>query len=426
MKLNYKRTILVGFAFFLISAFWQAYDTIVPLILTNKFHMEQGESGFIMSLDNIFAIVMLPLFGTLSDKTRSRFGRRTPYIVCGTVAVALIFPILGIVSSLWGFVLILLLCLFGMATFRSPAVALMPDVTPKPLRSKGNAVINLLGTAGGILVLALGAIFKTDAKGKTDFTPYIIAVAALMLTALIVFLLTVKEPQWARENEALEASAPKEEEKTPEAQQPARRLSRAELRSLLFLLASVALWFIAYNAITSKYSVYATEVLEVPYTLTLMVAQGAAIASYIPVGMVASRFGRKRTILVGVLLLATAFGLAALITKDTPPFLMYILFSVAGIGWATINVNSFPMVVELASQSNVGRYTGFYYTASMAAQVVTPIASGFIVQYLGWEAFFPYSTVFAALAFLTMCFVRHGDSKPKAAGSVLESFDVDD
>ena len=424
MKLNYKRTILVGFAFFLISAFWQAYDTIVPLILTNKFEMGQTYSGIIMSLDNIFAVVLLPIFGTLSDKTMTRFGKRTPYITVGTVLASLFLIFLGFTPSLVLFIIVLLGALLSMATFRSPAVALMPDVTVKPLRSKGNAIINLTGTAGGMIVLGLGIVFKTSTQGKTDFSVYLISVSVLMIAALVVFLLTVKEPLWSREaeeeNAKLDAEKPQEEEKTV-----IGKLTKSELTSLVLILASVALWYIGYNAITSKYSVYATEVLKVPYTVTLLVAQGAAIVSYIPVGIVASKIGRKKTILAGVVMLTTAFAAASFIREGMSPVLMYMLFSLAGIGWATINVNSFPMVVELAKGGDVGKYTGFYYTASMTAQIVTPILSGFLVDQLGWFIFFPYAAFFVGCSFVTMLFVKHGDVKAEAKRG-LEAFDIDD
>ena len=417
MKLNYKRTILVGFAFFLISAFWGAYDTVVPLIMTNKFDMKQLPSGIIMSLDNIFAVFMLPMFGAISDRINTKFGKRTPFIFVGTILAAITFTVLGFVNSVGVFVLVLLFTLISMAVFRSPAVALMPDVTIKPLRSKGNAIINLMGTAGGILVLGLGILFNTSEKGKTDFTFYIIAVVGLMLGALITFLLTVKEPEWAKEMEIDTVKyCIEEEEEHPHGMK--RNLNTAELRSLILILASVVLWYIGYNAITSKYSVYASEVLEVPYTITLMVAQGAAIVSYIPVGLVASKIGRKKTILAGIVMLTTAFGAASFIKAGTSEIVMYLLFALAGIGWATINVNSFPMVVELAKVGDVGKYTGFYYTASMSAQIVTPILSGALVDACGWWIFFPYAAFFAGLAFVTMFFVKHGDSKPERAGKL--------
>ncbi|MBR2344009.1 MAG: MFS transporter [Clostridia bacterium] len=418
MKLNYKRTILVGFAFFLISAFWQAYDTIVPLILTNKFHMEQVYSGIIMSLDNIFAVFLLPIFGALSDKVTTRLGRRTPFILFGTIFASIFLAVLGFIPSLWAFIFVLLLCLLSMATFRSPAVALMPDVTVKPLRSKGNAIINLMGTAGGMIVLGLSMVFATNEKGKTDFSAYLISVSVLMIAALVVFLLTVKEPLWARE--ADEAGAALEDKDDEKSLSGDRKLTRSELTSLILILASVALWYIGYNAVTSKYSVYASEVLNVPYNTTLLIAQGAAIIAYLPVGMIASRVGRKKTILAGVLMLTVAFAAAAFIKEGTSPVVMYILFALAGIGWATINVNSFPMVVELAKGGDVGKYTGFYYTASMSAQIVTPILSGFFITKLGWWVFFPYAAIFAGLAFVTMFFVKHGDSRPERQGA-LES-----
>ena len=427
MKLNYKRTILVGFAFFLISAFWQAYDTIVPLILTNKFGMEQAKSGIIMSLDNIFAVVLLPIFGMLSDKTRTPFGKRTPYITFGCILAAAFIAVLGFTSSLTWFIVILLACLLSMATFRSPAVALMPDVTLKPLRSKGNAIINLMGTAGGMLVLGMSIVFKTNVAGKTDFTSYLISVAVVMVAALAVFLLTVKETKWADEAEKKNAELGREAaEITKGEPQAFRGLSRSELVSLVLILASVALWYIGYNAVTSKYSVYATEVLKVPYNVTLLVAQGAAIVSYIPVGIVASKLGRKKTILAGVAMLASAFFAASFIKEGTPAIVMYLLFCLAGIGWATINVNSFPMVVELAKGGDVGKYTGFYYTASMAAQIVTPIFSGFLVDKVGWWIFFPYAAAFSAAAFVTMFFVKHGDAKPEAQGALESLAGADD
>ena len=425
MKLNYKRTILVGFAFFLISAFWQAYDTIVPLILTNKFEMEQTYSGIIMSLDNIFAVFLLPAFGMLSDKTMSKYGKRTPYITIGTVLAAFFLIILGFVSNLIVFILVLLGCLLSMATFRSPAVALMPDVTVKPLRSKGNAIINLMGTAGGMLVLGLGIAFKTSTAGKTDFSAYLIAVSVVMIGALVAFLLTVKEKLWSSEAEAENAKLDAETSEKNE-EKVVGKLSRSELTSLILILASVALWYIGYNAITSKYSVYASEILKVPYTITLLVAQGAAIVAYIPVGIVASKLGRKKTILAGVVMLTVAFASASFIKEGVNPIVMYLLFSLAGIGWATINVNSFPMVVELAKNGDVGKYTGFYYTASMSAQIVTPILSGFLIDKIGWHIFFPYAAIFAGCAFVTMFFVKHGDSRPETQGALESLAGADD
>ena len=546
MKLNYKRTLLVGFAFFLICAFWQAYDAIVPLMLTNKFGMSQGASGIIMSLDNILALFMLPLFGALSDKSRSRFGKRTPFILIGTICAIVCFVSLTFVDeaqlnkvkadkqALWNyantmtvenkendsvidasaetsivlrdyaarlfyntdydsltadkqaelaqkyanlsydsvytydketktyavydskadvpdglrskntyvalvssaenlfahnvtatspwtlvlFIVLLLMTLISMAVFRSPAVALMPDVTVKPLRSKANAIINLMGTAGGILVLLLGMVFGT---GKVQnqmmpYTWYVAAVCGIMAVALAVFILTVREPAWNAEmletQAKLDDDNPEERDETvvevadqenlnevadvPQSKPASNKLSKDKLTSLILILASVALWFIGYNAITSKYSVYAVNELNKDYNTTLLIAQAAAVVAYIPVGMIASKLGRKRTILIGIALLTAAFFGAIFVTASSPTWLLIVLFALAGIAWATINVNSFPMVVELAKGSTIGKYTGYYYTASMAAQIVTPILSGYLMQAFGtMRILFPYGTIFA-------------------------------
>ena len=463
MKLNYKRTILVGFAFFLISAFWQAYDAIVPLILTNHFGLPQSVSGAVMSLDNVLAVFMLPIFGALSDKVNTRYGKRTPFVFFGTIAAVISFVALTFIDNyqlarvieagipamhelgigdigeltlkltlenplpLIGFIATLLVVLIAMATFRSPAVALMPDVTVKPLRSKGNAIINLTGTAGGILVLILGMVFATSKNLYMQYTPYVVAVVSIMLTGLVIFLLTVKEKKWVAEMEEESIRLGLEEAPTESNDTEKRKLSKPEVKSLLLILASVALWYIGYNSITSKYSVYATNVLGFDYNLTLIIAQAAAIVSYIPVGIIASKVGRRKTILAGILMLATAFLAGFFITPDSPELLMYPVFILAGMGWATINVNSFPMVVELAKGGDVGKYTGYYYTASMAAQIVAPILSGVLYDAFGMRSmFFTFGTVFVFFSFVTMFFVKHGDAKPIQSKSVLESLDVDD
>ena len=469
MKLNYKRVLLVGMAFFLISAFWQAYDAIVPLILTNHFGLPQSISGAVMSIDNILAVFMLPIFGALSDKVNTKMGKRTPFILCGTIVAVVAFVGLTLIDNYQlaqviaagvpgleqgsmadaefaelvrkttveltvanplpfvGFIATLLVVLVAMATFRSPAVALMPDVTIKPLRSKANAIINLTGTAGGIIVLVLGMVFATSKNHYMQYTGYVVAVVSVMLVGLIVFLLTVREPKWAAEMEADSIRLGLEEAPAEDANAAKRKLSKPELISLLLILASVALWYIGYNSITSKYSVYATNVLGFDFNLTMIVAQAAAIVAYIPVGIVASKLGRRKTILAGVVMLATAFLIGHFIQPTTPAWIMYPIFSLAGIGWATINVNSFPMVVELARGGDVGKYTGYYYTASMSAQIVAPIVSGVLYDLIGMRnVFFLFGAVFVVFSFVTMFFVKHGDAKPAPKKSALENLDVDD
>jgi len=205
----------------------------------------------------------------------------------------------------------------------------------------------------------------------------------------------------------------------------------------MLILASVALWYIGYNSITSKYSVYATNVLFFDFNFTLIIAQAAAVIAYIPVGIVASKIGRRKTILAGITMLASAFFIGNFISFDTPEFVMYPVFILAGIGWATINVNSFPMVVELAKGGEVGKYTGYYYTASMAAQIVAPILSGVIYDLVGKISgdgvytgmrmtFFAFGTLFVVGSFVTMFFVKHGDAKPEAQGALESLGGADD
>lgn len=580
MKLSYRRTLLVGFAFFLICAFWQAYDNLIPKILTDKFGMTQAHSGIIMALDNILALFMLPFFGALSDRCRSRLGRRTPFILIGTLCSALLLFALGFADSLQLdsisavseldtpkaletlydypyddvlmtpegvryvlgnaaektntspttggevtgsgvsdtaasalytdtsdasspvksssvhdtvasalnteagdvsspatsssasdagvisisrerfmsmtidtpdyatyvvparqayanartkanpqplilFIVVLMLLLISMGVFRSPAVALMPDVTMKPLRSKGNAIINLMGSVGGIIILVLGIVFATGAAGNAlmPYRTFFAVVAGLMLVSILIFMLTVHEKQWVKEMKEESAKyGIMEDDDTVEA--GSGKLSKGEFRSLVFILLSVVMWFMGYNAVSSKYSVYAGKVLSRDFNLTLIIAQAAAIVSYLPVGLAASKVGRKKTILAGVLMLGVAFFTASFIRADSSPILMNAMFALAGVGWATINVNSFPMVVEMCRTGDIGRYTGYYYTASMAAQTVTPYFSGLLMDKAGMTTLFPYATVFVVLAFITMSFVKHGDSKPEVRRG-LEALDND-
>ena len=423
MKLDHKRTVLVGLAFLSICAFWQMYDNIIPLILTNTFHLDETISGAIMAADNVLALFLLPFFGALSDRTSTKIGRRMPFILGGTAAAVILMNLLPLFDNGYAngastgklamFVVTLGLLLVAMGTYRSPAVALMPDVTPKPLRSKANAVINLMGSAGGIIVLALGMVFATASVSNSmmSYTGYFGVIAALMLAALVVFMLTVREPEWAKEMQAQSVAAGVENAEEAAHPNEGRKLSADEVKSLLLILLSIVLWFFGYNAVTSKYSVYASNILHKDYNLTLIIAQAAAIAAYLPVGFIAGKIGRKKTILAGVVMLTVAFGVAGFLTADSPAALMNAMFALAGIAWATINVNSFPMVVELASGGDVGKYTGFYYTASMAAQVATPMVSGLLMDKFGMHVLFPYAAVFTGLAFVTMLFVKHGDNR---------------
>ncbi len=444
MKLNNKRTVLVGLAFLSICAFWQMYDNVVPLILTKTFHLNETFSGAIMAADNVLALFLLPFFGTISDRTRSRLGKRTPYILAGTAAAVILLNILPVLDNSYyaspspgkmaAFVILLGLLLIAMGTYRSPAVALMPDVTPKPLRSRANAIINLMGAVGGIIYLAVAAVMYPNSKvlglDHVNYQPLFIVVSAIMIVSIAVMFATIREPQLTAENQALEAQHP-EWNLAEDDGSGNEVLPQNVRRSLMFLLASIALWFIGYNGITTWFTTYVDQVMGQGLggaSTCLLIATGGAIISYIPIGHIAHRIGRKRTIMIGIVLLAACFlgGFFLTTAFHSINAVMFIVFALVGFAWAAINVNSLPMVVEMCRGSDIGKFTGYYYTASMAAQVVTPILAGFLMRNVSYKVLFPYAAFFVAMSFVTMTQVRHGDAAPEAKGG-LEAFeDMDD
>ena len=439
MKLNTRRTILVGLAFLSISAFWQLYDSLIPLILKNTFQVSDTISGGIMAIDNVLAVFMLPVFGSLSDRVHTRIGRRMPFILCGTAAavIAMLFlPFADNIGSLALFVAALLVTLVAMGSYRSPAVSLMPDVTPKPLRSKANAIINLMGAVGGVISLLLISVLVPK-TGKPDYFPIFLIVAAVMVVSVLLLLWKIRENPLRTEREQIDAGLAETEaggaaarpEKTEQDPAPETKtaLDPAVRKSLILILISEACWFMGYNAVTTAFSRYAQIYWGIQgggFANCLLIATAAAILSYIPVGSIASRVGRKKTILGGVILLASMFAIGATVKE----YHVWIngLFALVGVAWAAINVNSYPMVVEMSKGSDIGKFTGFYYTFSMAAQIVTPILSGFLLEHVGYFILFPYAALFVVIAFFTMLFVRHGDSRPLPKKSRLEAFDTDD
>ena len=431
-KLNYKLTILIGFAFMSILAFWQFYDQVIPYLLENVFGLETFAANAIMSIDNVLAIFMLPLFGAISDRTHTRLGRRTPYILFGTLAAVVLMVVMALFEEarhFYGFIISLVLILIVMAIYRTPAVAYMPDVTEKPLRSKANAIINLVGYLGGIFAtIVMMFMLKSDknAAGETvysdeqSFLPVFLVIAAFMLVTVLIMVFTVKENK-------VVAEANVQDE--PEQVQTGGKLPKPVFTSLILILVSVFLWFMAYNGVTTSFSRYCVNVWGVDLGTSssfLLTATIAAIIAFVPLGFLSSRVGRKMTVLLGIVLMTVCYATAIFIREQTP--VMYAIFGLVGVGWAAINVNSFPMVVEMSTGSDVGKYTGFYYTFSMAAQITTPLLSGWLIDKLGfgYNVLFPYAVLFSVLSFITMLFVKHGDSKPAKRASLLENFDVED
>lgn len=474
-KLNYKRTFLIGLAFLSICSFWQMYDNIIPLILQNTYHLGETMTGAVMALDNVLAIFLLPVFGMLSDKVHTKLGRRMPFIIVGTILAVIFMLLLPMIdnaekarwstgesfSNQWIFLGALFFTLVSMGLYRSPAVALMPDVTPNHLRSRANAVINLMGAVGGVYALIMIKVLV--GKGDTpDYLPLFASIAAVMAIAVGILVITIRENKLREEVEKAEAAGvlKAEEQAMAEGVEAAgeieavadngktealekagkateniadakndnsKGMPKDVKRSMYFMLASIFLWFTAYNAVTTAFSRYTKVVWKMEggsFANCLMVATVAAIFSYIPIGSISAKIGRKKTIMGGVLLMAACYG-AAIFAREYHP-IVNLAFALIGVAWAAINVNSYPMIVAMSSGSDVGKFTGTYYTFSMAAQILTPVLSGFLLEKVSYNTLFPYALFFSLMAFLTMTQVRHGDVKPQKKESVLENFDVDD
>lgn len=551
MKLNYWKTLKVGLAFAIIMVFWTAYDYVVPLLLEHAYGLPNSIRGLVMGLDNLLSLFLLPIFGRISDKTHTKWGRRTPFIVIGTLvsAVLMIFvPIsansqlkqgealraeitatdspdytytdaagktynaeqiytmlfetgydnadycdhdflkqggindledyldialnpldadgetseaysryveTGINSyasdqvyekltknnstSLIIYMIILFFVLIAMATFRSPAVALMPDVTPKPLRSQANAMINLAGGAGGAVAFLIYTI--TLLINPTGFIAIFVAVAASMVIILALFLWLVKEPKMVRECEALCAEygisnddddAPEQKEGEAADAEELKIYRRSRFASFLLILASIFMWFMGYNAISSNLSIYLTKTLNLSSGLGGVISgisMGISAVAFIPVGMLAVKIGRRKSIMLGFAFATLSFILIFFFASSPSAAAVYlytVFYLIAGFGLIIANVNTFPMVVELASSGDTGKYTGFYYAATMSAQAITPFIAGLIMDQWGSKYLFLYSTVCVAIAILLMVFVKHGDSKAPPKQSKLEMLGAGD
>jgi len=435
MKLDWKKTFLLGFGFLGISVMWVLYNTYVPIYLqaghpefdaqqaarTLGFGLGPALTGFIMTLDNIAAFFIQPLVGMWSDRTYTRIGRRMPYIVVGApiavVAFALIpvAPMLipehlsGSLSQLAGpfalFIGAAGVMLLAMAAFRTPVIALMPDLTPSPLRSKANGVINLMGGVGGVLAfLAGGTLYKIYRP-----LPFWVG-GAIMLGAAVVLLLTIKEPR-----ELVESAASSEESAgLRHLFEGLRGLPRENARSLTFLILAIFFWFVGYNAIETFFSSYGVSVLGVSEDtagLLFSVAYITFILFSIPSGYIATRFGRRRTILEGLAI----FGLLLAVVFFVPNlYVVAAALALGGMAWSLVNINSLPMVVDISpSETVLGTYTGLYYVAGTLAAVVGPILNGWIVEMAGfnYNLIFLVTPAFFALAILCMSAVTRGEAK---------------
>ncbi len=476
MKLDKARVFKVGIAFIIVMLFWEVYDFAVPILLDRTYGLSATWRGVIMGLDNILAIVLLPLFGSLSDKSKGKvFGRRTPFIVIGTLLAGILVMLLIAIentefnklvemgvknidqlvskgyldskylapiyqtinaesplfeqfsidfhaaqvkmaitntianpTSLVLFIIVLFVLLVTMSAFRAPVVALMPDVTIKPLRSGANAIMNFMGGIGGFISIGLYSLFAPD---YGSFVLLFLLLVMFMYMLLAGYMLLVNEKKFVNLRYEEERKWNVIDEEETEGQE---KLSKGKIISLLLILASIFFWFMGYNAVRSHLSVYVTDKL-------LMESSGVGLINFanglggalalIPVGFMSGKIGRKKSTLIGFALASIAFFPCLFVNSKTA-YIVGICFVLAGIGLIIVNVNTLPMVCEMSKGSNVGKYTGYYYVASMSAQAVAPFFAGLFMDKLGDNVMFVFASINILIAFIVMLFVKHGDNKP--------------
>ncbi len=439
LKLNYKNTFKIAFAFFGILMLWQVYNTYCPIIL-EKMLQEQGVEttnylvGIIMALDNVAAIFIMPIFGMLSDKMNTKWGKRMPFIVIGMMLTIIVFPFIALMC-MWnmfaGVIVFMMLFLIIMQSYRSPAVALMPDVTPKPLRSTANGLINLIGYFGAVFATVLGmlSIFKLNAESSLAeiqnkvIWPFAICTAVLVVI-LIFLIISIKENKMVEETKDDVAYGEKLADTLDEINEEDNKLSKKDKRNFIIILIAIFLWFMSFNAFETFGSLYFKNVVgdSTMYSTMATILSVVSILTFLTCSSLANKIGRKISILIGLFLIAIALGAIAIISLNSNiNFLndngdvvigwkiFYIGMSVLiGIGWALININSFPMVVEYSNTKNLGKFTSYYYISSMLAQTVTPILVGLIMDFnaKGQRLLFVYSTGMMILAIITFMFVQ--------------------
>jgi len=405
-KLDTKKIVFLSFGFFASSLAWSLYNAYVPQILAT-FIGSTAMIGFIMTFDNIFGVIFQPLFGGLSDRTHTRFGRRMPYIMVGIPVCAVAFMLIPRMHAIWSLIVVLIVFCFVMSVWRTPTVSLMPDITPGPLRSQANGIVNLLGGFGSLIAFVGGGFLVDRAGLGSTF----LGAAIIMVLALAVLLIFVREPTQAYE--------PEQEKGWSHI-----KLTRGETKSLLLILFAIFFWFVGYNAVETFFTLYATNTLGVSKGnagILLGVFSVAFMAFAVPAGFIGAKFGRRRTILVGLAGVTILFVPMIFVSNVIVTILCLVG---GGVFWACVNINSLPMVVRLAGDKLVGTFTGFYYFFSVAAQIVSPILVGFLIDQAGYKILFAYSCVAFLCALALLSFVRHGEDNVPETTTAAESLEA--
>ena len=412
LKLNVRQTLLIGLGFFASSLLWSLYNSFVPLILQD-FIASTATVGLIMTIDNVFGVIFQPYFGARSDKTRTRFGRRMPYILIGAPICAVLFAFIPQMKVLWLLMLVIIIFNFIMSIWRAPMIALMPDLTPDPLRSKANGLINLMGGAASIIAFLVGGrIAHSYGRGATFLMGSVI-----MLLAVGLLFVLIKEN---RLNPRLMAPPDTQEESGDQSffgLGGFRKLPPDSRRSLFFLLLAIFFWFCAYNAVETFFTSYATTVLgqsEGQAAMLLAFFSVSFVIFAVPSGIIADRIGRRRTILLGLIGLVAVF-IPLLFVESL--WGIRALLLLGGMFWAGININSLPMVLEMAGENELGTFTGYYYFFSFSASIASPILFGLVRDLSGsFRSLFVYAPIAFALALLAILQVTHAWEKKTQPG----------
>lgn len=424
-KLHYGKTALIGFGFMAVQIAWIIYNARVPLILRENSTISNlawaGTAvGIIMVIDNIFGVVFQPLFGRLSDKTHTRFGKRTPYMMVGIPLCALLFILIPRLQTVGALMLDIIVFNFIMSTWRSPVVALMPDLVPSELRGEGNAVINIMGGIGVVLGTVSGTIIELLTGNKDELyvrNQVFVFGAIVMVICLLVVVFLVREPdnRITKEESLMrkaeyEANKRKKEGKTS---LKGLRLTRGEIKSLIFML--IALFFNsnATDSIQTYFTTFATAELgftENNASLIITLFAAATVLGAIPAGKCGQKWGRKKTIILGWIVILAMF-LAFYITKWVP--LMYVAILAGGFFISFVTINTLPLVLEIGGPERVGTFTGYYYTATFSASIVGPVAVGVMFDLTNdnYWSLFVFCPVCFILALLCMLQVKHGETQ---------------
>lgn len=406
MKLNYKKTFILGFGFFAITLCASLYDAFVPVFLS-KFIDQAWLIGFLMTMDNYIGLFLQPLIGTLSDRTHTRFGRRMPYILISMPLAAIFVCIIPNHLGLISLVIIIVLYNIIMSIFRSPTVALMPDITPAPLRSKANGVINFMGGAGAVIAFFVGS--KLYAVNPA-YPFYMAAILLLVSVTILFFKIKEKRDSLSYSETKEEASEVQKKIKIRSAKQLFAMLK--SMKNVLFLLTAIFFWFIAYNSVSSFFSLYGQEFLHIAPEAAigkLTFFSLSMLGMAIPAGIIGTKIGKKKTIMIGLIMIILVF-VGVFFTKDINT--IGYLFIPAGVAWALININSYPFVVSMTDQKNIGSYTGLYYLFSSLAAVASPPLIGMLIDTLGYGILFKYSVSGFILAFIFILFVKTPKEEP--------------